>query len=64
MFALQAVAHGGRKEYDAIVEVHNKPKTPTAKIAAMYVCLKSTASITELTVSADQRWALQKILSS
>ena len=37
-FDLQAVRHGGKKEYDAVVEVHDKPKSPTAKLAAMYVC--------------------------
>ncbi|KAG5639615.1 hypothetical protein H0H81_010817 [Sphagnurus paluster] len=30
-----AVRHGGRAEYDAAVQVHDKPKTPTARIAAM-----------------------------
>jgi aminopeptidase 2 len=36
-FALQAVRHGSRREYDAVVKIHDNPKTPTAKIAAMYV---------------------------
>ncbi|GLB35338.1 putative aminopeptidase [Lyophyllum shimeji] len=30
-----AVKHGGRAEYDAVVRVHDKPWTPTARIAAI-----------------------------
>jgi aminopeptidase 2 len=29
------VRNGGRAEYDAIVGIHDKPKTPTARVAAM-----------------------------
>jgi len=38
------VKHGGREEYDAVKAIHEKPKTPTSKIAAMYVCLGDTPS--------------------
>jgi aminopeptidase 2 len=34
---LQAVRHGGRMEYEAVREIHDKPKTPTSRISAMYV---------------------------
>ncbi|KDR73449.1 hypothetical protein GALMADRAFT_71758 [Galerina marginata CBS 339.88] len=30
-----AVREGGREEYDAIVKIHNKPKTPSQKISAI-----------------------------
>lgn len=30
-----AVRHGGKEEYDAVVAVYDKPKTPTTRIAAM-----------------------------
>ncbi|KAF9466381.1 leucyl aminopeptidase [Collybia nuda] len=30
-----AVRHGGKEEYDTVVRVHNKPKTPTTRISAM-----------------------------
>lgn len=30
-----AVRHGGRKEYDAVVKVHDSPKTPATKLAAI-----------------------------
>lgn len=36
-FPLQAVRHGGRKEYEAVQKVHDKPKTPTSRISAMHV---------------------------
>ena len=32
---VKAVREGGREEYDAVVKLHDKPKTPTEKIAAM-----------------------------
>lgn len=34
---LQVVRHGGRAEYNAIVAIHDKPPTPTARVAAMHV---------------------------
>jgi len=34
---LQAVLYGGRKEYDAVKAIQEKPKTPTSRKAAMYV---------------------------
>ena len=37
---VKAVKAGGREEYDAVVKLHDKPKTPTEKIAAMLVRLK------------------------
>ncbi|TFK42895.1 peptidase family M1-domain-containing protein [Crucibulum laeve] len=30
-----AARHGGRAEYDAVIKIHDKPKTPTARIAAI-----------------------------
>lgn len=36
---LQVVRHGGRAEYNAIVAIHDKPPTPTARVAAMHVSL-------------------------
>ena len=34
---IQAVLYGGRKEYDAVKDIQEKPKTPTSRRAAMYV---------------------------
>jgi hypothetical protein len=34
---MQAVKHGGRKEYDAVRAIYEKSKTPTSRTAAMYV---------------------------
>ena len=36
---VKGVKTGGRKEYDTVVELYGKPKTPTEKIAAMSVHL-------------------------
>jgi aminopeptidase 2 len=33
------VRHGGRKEYEAVRNVHDKPKTPTSRISAMYISI-------------------------
>lgn len=32
---VKAVREGGREEYDAVIKLHDKPKTPTEKMAAM-----------------------------
>ena len=32
---LQAVKYGGHEEYNKMVEIHDKPKTPSEKISAM-----------------------------
>ncbi len=45
------VKHGGREEYDAIVKIHDKPKTPQEKIAAMSVVsysMKKGAWLTDI----------------
>lgn len=34
---LQAVKYGGREEYNAMVKIHDVPKTPSQKSAAMWV---------------------------
>jgi len=35
----QAVRHGGKEEYDAVVQIYDKPRTPTSRVAAMSVYL-------------------------
>jgi len=30
-----AVEHGGREEYEAVIKIHEKPKTPTSRISAI-----------------------------
>ena len=35
MTPVKAVREGGREEYDAVIKLHDKPKTTTEKIAAM-----------------------------
>ena len=37
----QAVRHGGTEEYDAVVQIYDKPRTPTSRVAAMSVYLLS-----------------------
>lgn len=36
----KVVQNGGAAEYDAIVAIYDKPKTPTARVAAMYAVFR------------------------
>jgi aminopeptidase 2 len=41
------VKYGGRKEYDAVRAIYEKPKTPTSKKAAMYAIAADIGQFTD-----------------
>ena len=55
--------YGGREEYDAVVKFHDEAKTPSMRIAAMYVsrARRRLGWLTEVLVwAAGTRWARRR----